>query len=163
MWDDPQVCVEEKLDGWRIIVEGDKCYARSTKPLPVDFCELPEGTIADGELIVRRDLPQGDHEVKRWLAQDPGKLAVVLFDLLQDRGEDIRHLPLSARKIRLSAMVAGLRYPRVTAHGWRLQDKLGFHRRTIQAGGEGVVLKDLRQPYTGRAWIKMRPDECEAA
>jgi DNA ligase-1 len=96
---------------------------------------------------------------------DPDRLRVevpltpYLFDLLHLDGIDLLDEPLADRWKRLSTLAPDLLPPRlVTADPLGAQ---GFFEEAVKAGHEGVVVKDLAQPYAagrrGQGWVKVKP------
>ncbi len=139
---------------------------------------LPPGTVIDGEILAwdgaqGRPLPFaalqkriGRKTVpKSLLAQAPAR--ILAYDLLEDKGEDIRDRPLSHRRARLEAIVKSLppglplaTSPAIAAADW---DSLAKVRATARkTGAEGLMLKRASSPYfTGRKrgdWWKWKLD-----
>ncbi|MEA3079065.1 MAG: bifunctional non-ous end joining protein LigD, partial [Sphingomonadales bacterium] len=85
-------------------------------------------------------------------------LAFYAFDLLIDRGEDIRGLPNIERKERLAALLKGVSPPiiygdHVIGRGEALFEEVCRQR------GEGIVSKKASAPYKGtrtRNWLKIK-------
>jgi DNA ligase 1 len=137
---------------------------------------LPPGTVIDGELLPwRDDAPLPFAQMQRRIGRKaPGRkiltevpVVLVAYDLLEERGEDIRTLPLSERRRRLEAIVralptgASIRLsPVVPADGW---DELADARRGArELGAEGLMLKQAESAYgVGRRrgdWWKWKVD-----
>jgi DNA ligase-1 len=137
---------------------------------------LPPGTVIDGEILAwgdGRPLPFATLQQrigrktvpKRLLAEAPARM--LAYDLLEDAGQDIRALPLSDRRARLSALIGGLSAgapiglsPAVAFAGW---DDLTATRAMARAAmAEGLMLKRLSSPYhVGRRrgdWWKWKLD-----
>ena len=180
---------EHKWDGIRgqIIIRGGKHYIWSrgeelmTDRFPeletlVDF--LPPGSVLDGELLAwdhPNDQPLGFNSLQKRIGRKtvPKKLLaeapVVLraYDLLEDGGADIRHLPYVERRALLEALIKTvpaempLRLsPLLAFETW---DQLAAERdRSRDLGAEGVMLKRLDSPYRdGRKkgdWWKWKLD-----
>jgi bifunctional non-homologous end joining protein LigD len=80
------------------------------------------------------------------------------FDLLVDRGEDIRKLPNIKRKERLAALLKGVSPPilygdHVVGRGEALLNEV------CKQGGEGIMSKKADAPYKGtrtRNWLKVK-------
>jgi DNA ligase 1 len=122
---------------------------------------LPEGTVLDGELLPwQNDAPLPFAQLQRRigrktlgrkiLAEVP--VALVCYDLLEERGDDLRELPLVERRARLAELVhrtsSGGRLllsPMVEADSWEavVDAKTGARGR----GAEGVMLKRLVSAY----------------
>jgi DNA ligase 1 len=139
---------------------------------------LPAGTVIDGELVAwdpaaNRPLPFaalqkriGRKTVpKTLLVQAPAR--ILAYDLLEDRGQDIRDRPLSDRRARLLAILESLppglplaASPAVAFQGW---GELAATRSTArEIGAEGLMLKHQSSPYfAGRKrgdWWKWKLD-----
>ncbi|MEA3080798.1 MAG: bifunctional non-ous end joining protein LigD, partial [Sphingomonadales bacterium] len=90
--------------------------------------------------------------------QKGANLAFYAFDLLIDRGEDIRKLPNIERKERLAALLKGVAPPilygdHVIGRGEALFEEVCRQR------GEGIVSKKASAPYKGtrtRNWLKIK-------
>jgi DNA ligase-1 len=119
---------------------------------------LPDGTVIDGELLPWKDggpLPFAQMQRRigrkvlgaRILSEVPA--ALVAFDLLESRGEDIRERPLEFRRARLeeiappgSALICS---PIVRAESW---EALAVRRAEARERKvEGFMLKRLGSPY----------------
>ncbi|MGR3485871.1 MAG: ATP-dependent DNA ligase [Paracoccaceae bacterium] len=179
--------VERKWDGIRgqFIARGGTHYlwSRGEELVTDRYPELgqvldhvPDGTVLDAEILAYRDdrpLPFnalqkriGRKTVSRKLMED-SPVVLMAYDLLEDRGEDIRALPLSERRARLEGIAAAvpaqipLRLsPIVTAPDW---DGLRAERaRSRELASEGLMLKRRTGPYlSGRRkgdWWKWKVD-----
>jgi ATP-dependent DNA ligase len=119
--------------------------------------QLPYGAIVDGELVAwrsgRLDFMALQPRLHSPRTAPPAHL--LLFDVLADRGDDIRHLPYHARRDRLESLLAGVEAPLalvpttvepVAARAW-------LHEH-IDVGIEGIVAKHLDHPYrpSRRSW-----------
>lgn len=121
---------------------------------------LPEGTVLDGEAIpldaAGRPLPFAEMQRRigrkklgaKILSEVP--MYFVAYDLLEDGGEDLRQRPLSERRARLEARIAGV-HPRlvlsqaVVGATW---DALAAARATSRDRHvEGLMLKRLSGTY----------------
>lgn len=138
--------------------------------------DLPQGTVLDGEVVVwdgaaplsfnalqarigRKTVP------KRLLAQAP--VVLLAYDLLEAAGQDLRGLPLSARRARLDALLDGLppggpvqAAPVLDCADWQAVGALRAGARAERA--EGLMLKRRDSPYrAGRHrgdWWKWKLD-----
>ncbi|MGH8927424.1 MAG: ATP-dependent DNA ligase [Acidimicrobiia bacterium] len=169
---------EPKWDGFRAVSWGGpepRLDSRNQKPLLRYFPELvpalvqlPEGTVADGEVVVVVDdvtnfdaLQQRIHpaasRIKLLSNQTPAQL--VAFDLLADRGEDLRGLPFAERRTRLVSLAAGLGAPwNLTPSTTDQETARRWFDDFESAGCDGIVAKPLDQPYVHgkRAMIKLK-------
>ncbi len=180
---EPRMCragcaYEPKFDGWRCLAfvgaDGADLRSRAGKALAGYFpdlgahlARLPAGTVLDGELIIW-DTAQGrtsfsalQHRVTAGRARGTGAhpATLVCFDLLQDAGDVLIDEPLTRRRARLEARLAGAPTalalcPQTTdpdvARQW--MDDLA------PTGVEGLVVKDLAGRYRpGRpGWWKLK-------
>jgi DNA ligase-1 len=140
---------------------------------------LPEGTVLDGEILiwdVQRDLPAPFADLQRRIGRKtlPARLlaelpaVLVVYDLLERDGVDLRALPQTERRALLEALVraapqAALKFaPLVQAGSW---DELAAVRAESRARGvEGMMLKAVNAQYgVGRTrdvgtWWKWKID-----
>jgi bifunctional non-homologous end joining protein LigD len=154
---------EIKYDGYRILAALDRgevtLWSRNgndwTGNLPTvraAVAALPAtSALLDGEAAVV--LPDGKTSFQS--LQGGAAVTYFAFDLLSLDGEDLRPLPLEARKRRLAALVRGsdIRYSEHFADGDALFAK------ACAARLEGIVCKRRDAPYTaGRSsdWVKVK-------
>ncbi len=163
---DGEWAYEPKWDGFRSVAwsDGIRLDSRNHKPLLRYFPELrpalealPPGTVVDGEVVVVLDdrlsfdaLQNRIHPAKsridRLAEETPASL--VAFDLLADRGTDLREAPFEERRRRLAALIPGL-HP-----GWHLTPSTTDKETAVRwfdefeaAGCDGLVAKRLGAPY----------------
>ena len=122
---------------------------------------LPDGTVLDGELLPwSGDRPLPFAQLQRRIGRktltrkilEEVPVTLVAYDLLEQRGEDLRPLPFSERRRRLAALLAGVPTagrlvlsPAVEAGGWSaLAEARGQAR---ERGAEGLMLKRLSSAY----------------
>ncbi len=139
----------------------------------VDY--LPTGTVLDGEILAWDGAPMpfnalqkriGRKTVPKTLLRD-APVILYAYDLLEDAGADIRHLPFAERRARLEALLrtapedAPIRLsPQLLFDVW---GDLSAQRATARdAKAEGVMLKRADSPYlSGRKkgdWWKWKLD-----
>jgi ATP-dependent DNA ligase len=130
--------------------------------------QLPEGTVVDGEIVVvvngvtdfdslQQRIHPAASRINMLSEQTPAEL--VAFDLLADRGEDLREKPFRERRERLVDLAGSLSDP------WHLTPQTddediakewfdGFE----SAGCDGIVAKnpDLAYQHGKRAMIKIK-------
>lgn len=163
---------EIKFDGYRmqLRIENSEAAMRTRKGL--DWTEkfqeiakaagaLPDASI-DGEVVALDSQGAPDFAgLQAALSEGrSGDLVYFVFDLLFDRGEDIRNLPLSERKSRLKALVG----KQANALNIRFVEHLaGAGDAVLQSACrmhlEGIVSKRLDAPYrSGRTdiWTKSK-------
>lgn len=126
---------------------------------------LPDGTVLDGEVMPwaeGRPLPFAQLQRRigrkklgpKILAEVP--VVLVVYDLLESAGEDVRERPLAWRRERLEALLAAtpsagrlIPSPVVAAAGW--EEVRAAHARAREEGAEGLMLKRRDSAYgTGR-------------
>jgi DNA ligase 1 len=166
--------VEWKLDGIRIQVHrrGDevRIYTRNlndrTETLPgivdaVRALDLSQA-VFDGEALwMLEHGPATFQETVSQIDADgaPEGIVTFLFDVLHLDGEDLLDAPLEERAARLERVASHLRIPsRLTSDPGEAQRVL---EDALEAGHEGVVVKDAASPYIagrrGKAWRKVKP------
>ncbi|HUE80407.1 MAG TPA: DNA ligase D [Sphingomicrobium sp.] len=162
---------EYKYDGYRLLIAtGDgaaTAWTRNGKDWSDKFralvraaAKLPAGCLIDGEAVALGDNGKPDFQLlQSTLKEQKGaNLAFYAFDLLVDRGEDIRKLPNIERKERLAALLNGVGSPliygdHVVARGEALLDAICAEK------GEGIISKKASAPYRGartRNWLKVK-------
>jgi DNA ligase-1 len=181
-WD--EAAVEWKYDGARVQVHYDgrevRLYSRNmedvTDPLP-EIVETVERAvdvpvILDGEVVAVDDagdpLPfqqvlrrfRRKHDVAK--ARESVELRLHAFDCLHADGEDLLDAPLVERHDRLAAVVSD---DTAVSELWRSADAgeiAGIEARALEAGHEGIMLKNPEAAYTpgkrGKNWLKRKPD-----
>jgi ATP-dependent DNA ligase len=137
---------------------------------------LPEGTVLDGELLPwAGGAPMPFAQMQRRIGRKTlgrkilSEVPVVLvaYDLLEERGEDLRARPFAERRQRLAALLAAvpsagrlLLSPIVEAAAWPEVERA--RARAREAGAEGIMLKRRASAYgAGRLrgdWWKWRVD-----
>ena len=165
---------ELKYDGVRLLCRVDgtdvRCISRNgidwthkVGPIVDALAKLKlDGAWLDGELIVSDPNGRSDFSLLQHTMEQKrlGELQFCIFDLLYNRGEDLRALPLSERKTRLDAALAKL-----PAHGpLRLADQIQSDSAQLLARVcnqhlEGLVAKKIDSPYKGdrsENWLKIK-------
>ena len=162
---------EYKYDGYRLLLAvGDgvatawtrngKDWSDKFRPLVKAAARLPAGCLIDGEAVALDDEGRPSFQLLQSTLKDSSRasLAFYAFDLLVDRGEDLKRLPTIERKDRLAALLKGVHPPilfgdHVIGRGEEL------FREICKAGGEGVISKKSGAPYHGtrtRDWLKIK-------
>lgn len=169
-----EAVVEQKLDGLRVQVhrKGDEVvvFSRNLRDITEEHpgvantaLGLPgDRFILDGEALLL------DGEGRPLSFQDsmsrPGNgvtgLRAFFFDVLHHDGTDLIDHPLAERRAALASLVPD--EARVGAIVTSEPDEAeSFFAETVDAGFEGVVVKDLTQPYEagrrGSGWMKVKP------
>ena len=97
-------------------------------------------------------------DVDRIEATQP--VALLAFDLLRDGDDDLRGLPLTERRARLDARLAGRTSATLRVSEQAAGDGRALHARALAEGWEGLIVKEARAPYhAGRrspAWRKLK-------
>jgi DNA ligase-1 len=170
-----EAVVEQKLDGLRVQVhrEGDevRVFSRNLRDITAEMPAIVEGArslraksfILDGEglMVGAEGRPLSFQEsMSRPGAGPVVPLRAYFFDILERDGLAVIDRSLRERRevlhglVPSSARVASI----VTSSGDVAE---GFFADTISSGFEGVVVKDLSQPYEagrrGSGWLKVKP------
>ena len=162
---------EYKYDGYRLLLAvGDgvatawtrngKDWSDKFKALVNAAAKLPAGSLIDGEAVALDDKGKPSFQLLQATLKDRqgANLAFYAFDLLIDRGEDIRKLPNIERKQHLAALLKGVPPPilygdHVIGRGEEL------FREVCKVGGEGIISKKAGAAYKGartRDWLKIK-------
>ena len=177
-WPQGEYVYEPKWDGFRSLSWSDpeiRIDSRNKRPLLRYFPELraaaeqlPAGTVVDGEIVVVVDgvtdfdtLQQRIHpaESRINMLSEATPAELVAFDLLADRGEDLRERPFAERRERLVDLVGGLEHP------WHLTPETdsedtarAWFDEFESAGCDGIIAKDpgLTYQHGKRAMIKLK-------
>ncbi|MES2120293.1 MAG: DNA ligase D [Pseudomonadota bacterium] len=162
---------EYKYDGYRLLLSvGDgvatawtrkgKDWSDKFKALAKAASKLPAGCLIDGEAVALDEEGKPSFQLlQSTLKESRGaNLAYYAFDLLIDRGEDIRKLSNLERKERLASLLESV--PPPILYGDHI---LGRGQEMFEAmckqGGEGIVSKKASAPYKGlrtRNWLKIK-------
>jgi ATP-dependent DNA ligase len=185
---------EPKWDGFRTIVTADdagvRLVSRDDRPMMRYFPEIvellearPTGSmVADGELVLVRPgrlsfdelqlrLHPAASRVRKLAAEIPATL--ILFDLLEADGEDLRSRPLEERRARLDTIAARIdveRAPdrlgefslgpdvRLTPWTADIERAERWFADDEGLGQDGIVAKRADQPYQPgvRGWVKVK-------
>lgn len=177
-WPKGEFVYEPKWDGFRSVSwsgPGLRLDSRNQRPLLRYFPELvpalerlPEGTVVDGEVVVVVDgqtdfgaLQQRIHpaESRVNMLSEATPAELVAFDLLADRGEDLRERPFRERRERLVSLASELDLP------WHLTPQTNDEQLAHawfddfeSAGCDGIIAKrpDLAYQHGKRAMVKIK-------
>ena len=165
-WPDDGWAFEPKWDGFRAIASGGpaRLDSRNQRPLLRYFPELedvvatvPEGTVIDGEVVVveqdalafdmlQSRIHPAESRITLLSQQIPSTL--VAFDLLADRGEDLRTHPFTERRARLEALAPSLDPEwKLTPSTEDVSVAMRWFDDFEAAGCDGIVAKRLDGPY----------------
>jgi bifunctional non-homologous end joining protein LigD len=164
---------EIKFDGYRLQMRVENGDVRLRTRKGLDWTEKfstiagaakkLEGCILDGEIVALDHDGTPDFAALQAALSD-GKseqLVFFVFDLLYAGSEDLRGLPLAARKARLEAVLAGHEQPNAVIRFVEHFETGGeaVLRSACRMSLEGIVSKRLDAPYTsgrGDAWTKAK-------
>ena len=181
-WD--QAAVETKYDGARVQVHWDgddvALYSRNmedvTDALPelVEFVEanVAAPVILDGEAVAVDDdgSPLAFQEIlKRFRRKhdvaemrDEVRVRLQAFDCLHAGGDDLLQTPFRERHTRLASVVADDAAVSDLLLTKDADEIAQFAAAALEAGHEGIMLKDPDAAYTpgdrGKHWLKRKPD-----
>ena len=153
---------------------GEELVTDRFPELHVPLARLPDGTVLDGEIVAMtggRPLPFAvlQRRIGR-RALTPAVLrdapaGLIVYDLLEAEGEDVRGRPLSWRRAQLAALVSPIGLPLVLSPALEADDwpALAAARgRSRDEAAEGLMLKRLDSTYqVGRRrgdWWKWKID-----
>ena len=127
---------------------------------------LDRPVILDGEIVAldERGDPVGFQNLQgRIHVKSPGTsgpAAYIAFDLLRDGDDDLRAMPLRARRPRLEQLLDGSGDSRLRISEQAIGDGRPLHARAHAGGWEGLIAKRLDSPYaSGRRspdWRKLK-------
>lgn len=175
----PDVAYEPKWDGIRCIAfrgeAGVDLQTRRGVMLSSSFpdvaaafeAQIAPGTVVDGELVVwdgtrlHFGALQSRLADRVWPRPDSRRVPVgyVLFDLLAERGHDLRARPYGERRARLEQLAEGLAPPLfLTQSTTDARRARSWYDTYPPSGIEGLVLKPVSSPYrAGEAcWDQVR-------
>jgi len=162
---------EYKYDGYRLLLSvGDGVASAFTRhgndwsdkfrPLLKAAANLPAGCLIDGEAVAIDENGKPSFQLLQSTLKDQkgANLVFYAFDLLVDKGEDIKRLPNIVRKDRLASLLAGVNPPII--YGDHVIGKgEALFREVCRQKGEGIVAKKASCPYKGvrtRNWLKIK-------
>ena len=162
---------EYKYDGYRLLLatgEGvatawtrnGKDWSDKFKALVKAAAKLPAGCLIDGEAVALDEEGRPSFQLlQSTLKEQRGaNLVFYAFDLLVDRGEDIKKLANIERKERLAALLEGVGSPIIYGdHILGRGDEM--FAAVCKQGGEGILSKKAGAPYKGtrtRNWLKVK-------
>jgi bifunctional non-homologous end joining protein LigD len=160
---------EIKHDGFRILARRDakgvRLYTRNGNDFSKRFPEVVSAVAAlparscliDGEAIVSDEAGLAVFElIRSWRHAHAAVLCA--FDLLELDGEDLRKLPIEARKQTLVRLLDGP-YPGLALNEHYVGDGAIVFEQACKLGCEGIVSKRRGSPYrSGRSkrWLKVK-------
>lgn len=168
--------VEYKLDGARIQVHrrGDdvRVYTRSLADVTARVPEIVDivrtlpvrDVILDGETLALDEdgAPRAFQDTMARFGADVASEVALrpwFFDVLHVDGRDLVDEPLRERRVALERAVGPWRVPAIETADAAVAEE--FSGAALDAGHEGVMIKDLDAPYVagrrGASWIKVKP------
>jgi bifunctional non-homologous end joining protein LigD len=118
----------------------------------------PRGEPASFQYLQGRMHLTGARDIEQAAARQP--VAFIVFDILRDDGDDVRGLPLTERRRRLAARLAGSTTATIRIGDQVAGDGHDLERRARDAGWEGLIVKEAASVYeSGRrsmAWRKLK-------
>jgi len=149
-WDRPDVVADEKLDGHWCELEAGERWNTLYSSLGNDISEqhpwlrdlkLPQGLIVVGEIRV----PGGSSNMTNG---DVDRAVFTMFDFLATKTKPYAYMSEEwSRRAELDNLVLTMDCVRLSVPRRSRFDKRRFYEEIIEAGGEGVVLKDMHAPY----------------
>jgi len=174
---------EEKLDGSRYMLylgydpydrhKGNTLLSRRPSSIDGKFVDrtfqVPhitaenyglDGTVIDGEVFLKdfrttSSIISSNPALAVQKQDDLGLLDYRVFDVPVFRGKDIRQRPLEERRRVLEEVVKRMENPNVVAIEQFFKDFEKWFLKFVNAGGEGIIIKDLELPY-GCGWAKWK-------
>lgn len=172
----PQWVHEIKHDGFRLMVRREgarvRCFTKGGHDWADRFPGIVEAAsrlkaasfLIDGEAVICREDGYSDFNALRGRRRDH-EAVLIAFDLIEHQGDDLRDLPLMARKQRLARLLgkadSALRFNEHLAH----DDGAVVFDHACRMGLEGIVSKRLDAPYRSgpsRTWLKSKNPLSEA-
>lgn len=177
-WPKGEFVYEPKWDGFRSLSWSRpeiRLDSRNQRPLLRYFPELqpaleqlPAGSVIDGEIVVvvngvtdfdmlQQRIHPAESRINMLSEATPAEL--VAFDILADRGQDLRQAPFSERREALVALAADLEYPwHLTPQTDSEEDARRWFDDFESAGCDGIIAKrlDLAYQHGKRAMIKIK-------
>jgi bifunctional non-homologous end joining protein LigD len=182
--DSPDFAYEPKYDGIRAIaVVGARevtLWSRLGNQKTTQFPEIVDAlqtwarhrgapAVLDGEIVALdsdgqpagfQNLQGRIHVKDAPAGQADARTAFIVFDLLFDGAEDLRHRPLRERRARLEPLLQGVTDSRLRISDQVVGSGRALYERAKQAGWEGLVAKRLDSIYkSGRRspeWCKLK-------
>lgn len=150
-------CYAIKNNGTLTLVRDGGSVKTSQFPEIIKSMNIPEGTILDGEICIKRNEFVTDFQAisKRMNLKDSLKIKLlsnkdpasfVAFDILQYDSKDITNFSLTQRK----KILESIKVSKVESY-----DMLELQKRVKEFEMEGMVLKDPNGDYYGK-WLKFK-------
>ena len=185
--EDESLFYEPKYDGIRAIVELDpsarapvRLWSRLANEKTAQFPDLVAAlaryaktlkgyVVLDGEIVAldEQGEPAGFQRLQNRIhltesnsRSAAGRVAFIAFDVLRDRNEDLRPLPLTARRARLERIFRNPGSPILRLSEVVAGDARALYERALQRGWEGLIAKKVDSIYHAgkrtRDWRKLK-------
>ena len=185
--EDESLVYEPKYDGIRAIVELDpaarapvRIWSRLANDKTAQFPDLVAAltrfskklkgpVILDGEIVAldEQGEPAGFQRLQNRIhltesnsRSAAGRVAFIAFDVLRDRDEDLRPLPLTARRARLERIFRNPGSPILRVSDVVAGDGRALYKLALEHGWEGLIAKGVDSIYhTGKRthdWRKLK-------
>lgn len=172
--EDPSLVYEPKHDGMRALVEIDpagrisvRLWSRLGNEKTAQFPDLVAALtryartlkgpiVLDGEIVALdaawkpagfQELQGRIHLTESRSKSAAWRVALVAFDLLRDRDEDLRALPFTARRARLERIFRRAGSPMLRLSEMVPGDGRALYRRALERGWEGLIAKRADSRY----------------
>src|SRR5581483_3879486 len=168
-FDDPDWVFEDKYDGFRMIAEirhgKVALYSRNGKIISHNYIEVAKAlegvkrdAVIDGELVAVGKDGVSRFQLLQNALRHGAKLQYCVFDLMFERGQDLRKLPLLDRKKRLAAILP--RHKLIAFSRHRKADGTRFFSEAERKGLEGIMAKRADSAYASGSrtpdWLKIK-------
>jgi bifunctional non-homologous end joining protein LigD len=185
--EDPALIYEPKYDGIRALVEVPpggrspiRIWSRLGNEKTTQFPDLVAAlsrfsktlkgpVVLDGEIVALDNagdpagfqrLQNRIHLMESTSQSAAGRVAFIAFDILRDRDEDLRPLPLTERRARLERVFRDPGSPILRMSEVVAADGRSLYERALERGWEGLIAKSADSVYhTGkrtRDWRKLK-------
>jgi bifunctional non-homologous end joining protein LigD len=168
-FDDPGWVFEDKYDGFRMIAEIARgkvtLYSRNGKIISRSYIEVAaalEGVksdvVIDGELVAIGKDGVSHFQLLQNALRHEAKLLYCVFDLMFEKGADLRKRPLLERKRRLKAILPRDKVIAFSRH--RNANGTTFFAEAERKGLEGIMAKRADSAYASGSrtpdWLKIK-------
>jgi bifunctional non-homologous end joining protein LigD len=175
-FDDSAWVFENKWDGFRMVTCIERgnvtLYSRNGKiisdsylPVARALEKVKRDAVIDGELVALDAHGISRFQLLQNALRAEAKLLYCIFDLMFIGGEDLRHLPLVARKERLRGILPEDALLAFSEH--RPEHGTRFFKEAQRQGLEGVMAKRADSPYLSGArskdWLKIKTERRQEA
>lgn len=122
--------------------------------------ESLDGTVIDGEIRAAdftstNSIMNSSSALAVSKQKEMGLMSYYVWDVMSFRGKDVRGLALSDRRKILEYVLIKMNNPNIIPLVQVTKDLNDFFLEIVNKGGEGIIVKDLRQGY-GNGWCKYK-------